>query len=122
MCSLINFFLYFRFFFSFFLITVNRSNYLVYGDNCVIPNIPAFSADVKKFYKSSKYYNCSKHELLTYISKTNGTVQLMINENLIKSYASTSNVTCCYSYIRRKSNDKDPDNNLRYVKIINFYY
>lgn len=94
----------------------SADEYLVFNENCVIPKIEAFNEDVKKYMKNPKYFKCSKHRLLTSITKSNDSVYLVVNEDVVQEYGSGI-VSCCFSYIRRKNHTSEPDNKVRLVTL-----
>lgn len=90
----------------------NLTNFLVNSEYCMIPTAPIFGDDVMKYYNPPNYRNCSKNELLSFISKRNGTVELVIRKEIVHLYTQ-NNITCCFSYVRRGYNESDPDNVIR---------
>lgn len=102
--------------YCFFFVTEDYSKYLVYSSKCIIPNVDPFIKEIKRFYKPQKYYSCRKKELLTYISKDNGTAVLHVDEDITNIYSSEG-IKCCYSYVTRAHSESDPDKHIQYVYI-----
>ncbi|XP_050304843.1 uncharacterized protein LOC126742257 isoform X2 [Anthonomus grandis grandis] len=89
-----------------------RNKYLVYSSKCRIINYDPFSNDAKKYFSKRKYKSCTKHELLTYVTKKDNIATVHIKTELIPRYTKF-NISCCYSDVHRIPTGKSPDNNIK---------
>lgn len=84
---------------------------------CKIPALDPFDPEILPYYNPSKYINCSKLELLTHVTKEDNVAVLRIRRHLVKDY-SEYGVDCCYRYVTRGLDSKDPDSVIKYVVYI----
>ncbi|KAG5859808.1 hypothetical protein JTB14_032558, partial [Gonioctena quinquepunctata] len=83
-------------------------DFIVYSSKCKMLDLDPFNRDAKKFFNPEKYTPCRTHKLLTYVKKVDNIATLHIDDKVIPSYAKKG-VSCCYSNVTRKHNEKDPD-------------
>lgn len=94
------------------LIDIKKYDYLVRGENCLIPDLPVFSEEINYYYDPQSYKKCSSKELLSYVSKSNGVPELVIRKQVAYQYTKNG-LECCFSYVQRGDNTPDPDSEIR---------
>lgn len=92
-----------------------KEGYVVWNENCQIPNISAHDKSVQNLFKTSNPPKCSSKSPLTNVILDSDTwsYTLKINHDF-NSQTSKSIINCCYSSINRKKlkikkNSKDDD-------------
>lgn len=86
------------------------SRYLVFNTKCRILSVDPMNSEVLKYHKQEKYESCSKHKLLSYVTKSENASSwtLHVDKNIGMTY-SKDNIQCCYSVVNRHEKDNDPD-------------
>lgn len=92
-----------------------KEGYIVWSDNCRIPNISVYDKSIKHLIKKLKLPKCSKLPLTSVVLDVNTwSYSFKINHASLDSKMSKSIITCCYSSIIRdalkfKKHPKDDD-------------
>ncbi|CAH1972431.1 unnamed protein product [Acanthoscelides obtectus] len=82
--------------------------FLVSSSKCKIIDLDPFNDEAMQFHSAKRYQNCTKRQLLTYVTKEDNVATLHINTSLQSAY-SLKNIRCCYSNIIRDSDGEYPD-------------
>ncbi|CAG9865418.1 unnamed protein product [Phyllotreta striolata] len=99
--------------------TASKSKYLVSSAKCKIPDFQPFNKEARRFYKKRKYQSCSSKKRLTSVTVADRNATLFVEDSVVPSYSS-SGVKCCYSYVTRAPNPKDPDGKIKLSQCKNF--
>lgn len=67
-----------------------------------------FDPEFRRHFWKADPHTCGPSELLTYVTVTNNTATLYINQDVASQY--TENLTCFYRKINRVGSGFEPDN------------
>ncbi|XP_050441154.1 uncharacterized protein LOC126846077 [Adelges cooleyi] len=79
-----------------------KEGYVVWNDNCQIPNISAFDDSIKSLVKKNKPPKCSSYPPLTSVVLDPKSWSYTFKINKINKKDTASKISCCYSSIYRK--------------------
>ncbi|XP_055382160.1 uncharacterized protein LOC129612532 [Condylostylus longicornis] len=84
--------------------------YLVYENNCKIPNVDAFDPTIMRHFEKRVYQNCTKNETLTFVTFNSNSLkyELHFDKSKLNSNESFKDWDCCYKEIMRQDGS-NPD-------------
>lgn len=100
--------------------TNHSAKYLVYSQNCHMPDVDPYDKEILPYIKTINYMSCTKSPVLTSLVKHNQThSKIIVDSKAVHSY-SVNGVTCCYSTVTRTKDDKKPDDAITISKCVPF--